>query len=81
MASIPGPLTSLGKANISVLLLEGIHRSAAELFLADGYTQVTQHEKALAPEQLREALAGVHMLGIRSRTQLTAEILACLYTR
>ncbi len=76
MASIPGPLTSLGKANISVLLLEGIHRSAAELFVADGYTQVTQHEKALAPEQLREALAGVHMLGIRSRTQLTAEILA-----
>jgi D-3-phosphoglycerate dehydrogenase / 2-oxoglutarate reductase len=67
---------SLDKGSISVLLLEGIHASAAELFAADGYTQVVQEAKALPPERLAAALASVHMLGIRSRTQLTAEVLA-----
>ena len=76
MASTSGPRTSLGKGSISVLLLEGIHSSAAELFAADGYSHVEQNAKALPPEQLQRALAGVHMLGIRSRTQLTAEVLA-----
>jgi D-3-phosphoglycerate dehydrogenase len=70
------PRTSLDKASISVLLLEGVHPSAAELFAADGYSQVVAHDKALPPERLAAALAGVHILGIRSRTQLTADVLA-----
>jgi D-3-phosphoglycerate dehydrogenase len=76
MAATPALRTSFDRRNISILLLEGIHASAIELFQADGYTQVVTHEKALAPGQLQQALAGVHMLGIRSRTQLTEEILA-----
>ena len=76
MSVRPGPRTSLDKSNISILVLEGVHPSAAELFAADGYSQVVVHDKALRPERLAEALSGVHMLGIRSRTQLTAEVLA-----
>ena len=70
-----GAETSLDRKNISIVLLEGIHASAVDLFAADGYTQVSQHQKALPPDELRAALAAAHMVGIRSRTQLTAEIL------
>ncbi|MBK8096187.1 MAG: phosphoglycerate dehydrogenase [Planctomycetes bacterium] len=66
---------SLDKGNISVLLLEGVHDRAAEMFVADGYTQVMRHAKALPPDQLTDALASVHILGIRSRTQITEQIL------
>jgi D-3-phosphoglycerate dehydrogenase len=76
MAPPPGLLTSFDRANISILLLEGVHPSAVDLFAADGYTQVATHAKALPPAELQRALAAVHMLGIRSRTQLTAEVLA-----
>lgn len=76
MAPIPGPRTSLDKANISVLLLEGIHGSARERFADDGYSQVQVEEKALPADKLAKALAAVHILGIRSRTQVTAEVLA-----
>ncbi len=67
--------TSLGKDRIKVLLLEGIHAGAADLFRADGYTRIESHEKALAEEKLVAALADTHILGIRSRTQLTARVL------
>ncbi|MBL8749319.1 MAG: phosphoglycerate dehydrogenase [Planctomycetes bacterium] len=76
MAATNGQRTSLDKGSISVLLLEGIHDSAVQRFRDDGYTNVAVEAKALAPERLHAALAGVHILGIRSRTQLTAEILA-----
>jgi D-3-phosphoglycerate dehydrogenase len=75
MSVRPGSRTSLDKSNISILLLEGVHPSAAERLAADGYSQVVVRDKALPHGQLAEALAGVHMLGIRSRTQLTAEVL------
>ncbi|MCO6417091.1 phosphoglycerate dehydrogenase [Siccirubricoccus sp. KC 17139] len=67
---------SLSKDRIRVLLLEGIADSAVELLAAAGYENVTRHTKALEGEALTEALHGVHILGIRSRTQLTAEALA-----
>lgn len=76
MAPPPDPRNSLDRASISILLLEGIHQSAVELFASEGYTRVRSHAKALPPAELQQALAGVHMLGIRSRTQLTAEALA-----
>ncbi len=76
MAATNGQRTSLDKGSISVLLLEGIHDSAVQRFRDDGYTNVAVEAKALAPDKLPAALAGVHILGIRSRTQLTAEILA-----
>ncbi|RVU11451.1 phosphoglycerate dehydrogenase, partial [Methylobacterium oryzihabitans] len=53
-----------------VLLLEGINDSAASLFTAAGYTNVTRLPKALDPAALHDAIRGTHILGIRSRTQL-----------
>jgi D-3-phosphoglycerate dehydrogenase len=58
-----------------VVLLEGIHASAIEAFHQSGYTQVATHAGALAGQALRDALEGAHLLGIRSRTQLTADVL------
>ena len=62
---------SLSKDKIRVLLLEGINESAVRLFRSAGYRNLTRLNKALDGQELREALHGVHMLGIRSRTQLT----------
>ncbi len=66
---------SLPKDRIRVLLLEGISDSAVELLAASGYENVTRVPKALDGPALAEALHGVHLLGIRSRTQLTAAAL------
>lgn len=66
---------SLPKDRIKVLLLEGVNDSALSTLRQSGYTNVTRLPKALDAEALTEALRGVHLLGIRSRTQLTAEVL------
>ena len=65
--------TSLDKRKIKVVLLEGIHASAAEGFRADGYTNVVQHAGALAGAKLREAARDAYFLGIRSATHLDAD--------
>jgi D-3-phosphoglycerate dehydrogenase / 2-oxoglutarate reductase len=67
---------SLPKDKIRVLLLEGINDSAAELLHGAGYTNVARLPKALDAGALPEAVRGVHLLGIRSRTQLTADVLS-----
>ncbi|NPD68687.1 phosphoglycerate dehydrogenase (plasmid) [Lichenicola cladoniae] len=66
---------SLSKDTIRVLLVEGVHQSAVELFERQGYHAVEQRKSALDGAELRAALRGVHLLGIRSRTQITAEVL------
>src|ERR1700744_89449 len=66
---------SLPKQKIRVLLLENVNDSAVRLFEANGYSAVERLTKALDPEDLKARLAGVHMLGIRSRTQLTPDVL------
>jgi len=66
---------SLPKDRIRILLLEGISDSAVELFGAAGYHTIRRETKALEGATLAEALKGVHLLGIRSRTQLTAPVL------
>lgn len=63
------------KDKIKILLLEGISDMAADALGSAGYSNVERQAKALNGEQLREALKSVSMLGIRSRTQLTAEAL------
>ena len=67
---------SLPKDKIKFLLLEGVHPSAVETLQRDGYTNIETHTKALPPEQLKEAIAGAHFVGIRSRTQLTEDVFA-----
>ena len=49
--------TSLDKDKIKILLLEGIHSSAAEKFQADGYCNIESHQKALRTEELADAAA------------------------
>ncbi len=68
--------TSLEKTRMKVLLLEGIHDRAVENFARHGYTTIERHKKALAGPELKEALSGVHFVGIRSRTRVTADALA-----
>jgi len=63
---------SLLKAKIKFLLLEGIHPRAREVLENAGYTNIVEQTGALTPEDLHEALKGVHFVGIRSRTQLNA---------
>jgi D-3-phosphoglycerate dehydrogenase / 2-oxoglutarate reductase len=65
---------SLSKDKIRVLLLEGVNESAVQLFRQAGYGNLTRLTKALDGQALKDALRGVHLLGIRSRTQLTAEM-------
>jgi D-3-phosphoglycerate dehydrogenase / 2-oxoglutarate reductase len=57
-----------------VLLLEGVNDSAVELFLGSKNFSVERLSKALEADALREAVKGVDLLGIRSRTQLTSDI-------
>ena len=67
---------SLDKAKIKVLLLEGVHPSAVEIFQAAGYSEVEYQKGALDDEALLAKLQDVHFLGIRSRTQLSDAVLA-----
>jgi D-3-phosphoglycerate dehydrogenase len=67
---------SLPKEKIRILLLEGISDSAMEQLAEAGYATVKREPKALDGAALIKAIKGVHVLGIRSRTQVTAEVLA-----
>ncbi|MFQ0814615.1 D-3-phosphoglycerate dehydrogenase [Brucella anthropi] len=67
---------SLARDRINVLLLEGINQTAVDYFRASGYTNVTHLPKALDKADLIDAIASAHIVGIRSRTQLTEEIFA-----
>ncbi len=66
--------TSLDKSRIKFLLLEGVHPSALEVLQAAGYAQIESLPGALPDAELRAKVTDVHFLGIRSRTQLTAEV-------
>ena len=72
----PTSLTSLDKAKIKILLLEGVHPSAVETLRNAGYSQIETAPKALQGEELKARLQDVHFLGIRSQSQLTADVLA-----
>jgi D-3-phosphoglycerate dehydrogenase / 2-oxoglutarate reductase len=67
--------TSLDKRKIKVVLLEGVHPSAREAFEKDGYTNIFAHPKSLTGDALTAALQGAYFVGIRSATQLTADVL------
>ncbi|MBC7799678.1 MAG: phosphoglycerate dehydrogenase [Gemmatimonadaceae bacterium] len=70
------PDAPFSRAQTRVVLLEGISASAAALFTGAGYTDVRRHAKALEGDALIEAVRGAHVVGIRSRTQLAAPVLA-----
>jgi len=68
--------TSFPRQDIRVLLLEGVSQSAVDTFHAAGYSQVEIHPKSLPEDQLRAKIADAHIIGIRSRTHLSADVLA-----
>ena len=66
---------SFSKEKIQILLLEGVHDNAIAELAARGYASVERLPHALDEAQLLERIGSVHMLGIRSRTQLTSRVL------
>jgi D-3-phosphoglycerate dehydrogenase len=68
------PVTSFPKEKINVLLLENIHDSAREMFADEGF-HVETLTTALSEAELLQRIADVHVLGIRSKTQVSAEAL------
>ncbi|MET7399214.1 phosphoglycerate dehydrogenase [Dactylosporangium sp. NPDC005572] len=60
---------------VRVLFLENIHPVAVERMRSEGY-QVETIGRALDEDELIAKLDGVHLLGIRSKTQVTAAVLA-----
>lgn len=68
--------TSFDRRRLHVLLLEGIHPSAEDVFRRAGYEAVETVAGTVPEDDLIARLADVHFLGIRSRTQLTARVFA-----
>ena len=66
---------SLQKSKIKFLLLEGVHQSAVDALAKAGYTNVVTYPKALPTEDLKQEIKDAHFVGIRSRTQLSADVL------
>lgn len=67
---------SVSKSKIHILLLENIHESAVQALSAHGYTNIERHAGTPDPETLKTLLRRAHVIGIRSRTKLTGDILA-----
>ncbi len=67
--------TSYPKEKINILFLENISDSAVKHFNAAGYTNVKKLNGALNEEELIAAVKNVHLLGIRSKTQISKKIL------
>src|SRR5687768_4744817 len=65
---------SYPKNRINVLLLENVHPVAIELLKTEGFNVETYHA-ALSEEELCEKVKNVSVLGIRSKTQVTAKVL------
>jgi D-3-phosphoglycerate dehydrogenase len=65
---------SYPKNRIKVLLLENINPAAQDLLSDEGYT-VEVHPGGMDEEELCESIRDVSVLGIRSKTQVTARVL------
>jgi len=68
--------TSYPKEKINILFLENISDKAVQHFKQNGYVNVKKLNGALSEDELINAVKDVHLLGIRSKTQITAKVLA-----
>jgi len=66
---------SLPKDKIRILLLEGVHQSAVDTLQGNGYTNIEYLKTSLPEEELIEKVRDVHFIGLRSRTQLTENVI------
>jgi D-3-phosphoglycerate dehydrogenase len=67
--------TSYPKEKINILFLENISEKAVDLFKRNGYVNVKKIGAALPEEELIQQIKDVHLLGIRSKTHITKDIL------
>jgi D-3-phosphoglycerate dehydrogenase len=73
---MPDPkTTSYPKDKISILFLENISETAVKQFRDAGYTNVKKLSGALSEDELIQEIRNVHLLGIRSKTQITSRVL------
>ncbi len=68
-------ITSYPKEKIKILVLENISDAAVAEFTGAGYSNVKKLTKALSEEDLVREIKDVHIVGIRSKTQITAKVL------
>lgn len=66
---------SYPKDKIKILLLEGIHSSAVDEFHRKGFTNIVSIKDAMTEEELLDCIEDYHIIGIRSKTNLTAAVL------
>lgn len=66
---------SYPKNRIKILLLENVHQNAFDTLSEEGFSvELLKH--SLTEDELIEKIKGVHVLGIRSKTQVTKNVLA-----
>jgi D-3-phosphoglycerate dehydrogenase len=67
--------TSYPKEKIRILFLENISDAAVKNFRGHEYSNVEKITKALTEDDLVKEIKDVHILGIRSKTQITKKVL------
>jgi len=69
-------VTSYPKDNIRILLLEGINKTALDEFRKADYKNIIIEDKALNEQELIKIIKDVHIVGIRSKTNITDKVIA-----
>ena len=69
-------LTSFPKEKINILFLENISEKAVQQFKQNGYANVKKIAGSLSEDELIKEIKDVHLIGIRSKTQITPKVLA-----
>jgi D-3-phosphoglycerate dehydrogenase len=69
-------VTSYPKDRINILFLENISDKAVQQFNRNGYVKVRKLHGALSEEELIREIKDVHLLGIRSKSHISAKVLA-----
>lgn len=68
-------ITSYPKEKINILFLENISDVAVQQFSKAGYSNIKKISAAISEADLIKEIRNVHLLGIRSKTQITAAVL------
>lgn len=66
---------SMPKDKIRVVLFENIHPSAVETLNRHGYSNVERFDKAFDVEAMKDKIRDAHMVGVRSRSPMSAEVI------
>merc|ERR1712169_34211 len=70
-----GQLKPFREQDIKILLLENVNQTGRDILQGQGY-QVEFMKSSLPEDQLIEKIKEVHVIGIRSKTKLTARVLS-----